>query len=155
MTNLNLLLVPTAARSAPFHTGSSDSLHASIRLSTPERSRCSGSGLVSGRAFAALKLERALPLFYKTLAALRLGTLHDAPDAENNLRAGVLWEEAVQRGIAMHEFRPCLVCRAKFFGQSTAARCALSTASRARVMPPNIRSPGWTTKVSFLKNFAR
>lgn len=54
----------------------------------------------------ALKLESAIPFLYKTLAALRLGTLHDKPDQENNWRARTLWEEALRRGIAMREFRP-------------------------------------------------
>ncbi len=54
----------------------------------------------------ALKLESAIPLIYKTLATLQLGTLHDTPDQENNWRARVLWDEAERRGITMHEFRP-------------------------------------------------
>src|ERR1700691_5200952 len=50
-----------------------------------------------------LKLERLLPYFYHAAAAVRLGTLYDAPDEKNNWRARVIWEEAQRRGIAMHE----------------------------------------------------
>jgi D-alanine-D-alanine ligase-like ATP-grasp enzyme len=65
----------------------------------------------------ALKAERALPLLYRTLAALRIGVILDAADGENNWRARVLWEEAARRGIAMHEFRPFGLAREIFWAE--------------------------------------
>jgi len=64
-----------------------------------------------------LKLERLLPYLYQAFAAIRLGTLHDAPDEKNNWRARVIWEEAQRRGIAMHEFRPFGLPREIFWAE--------------------------------------
>ncbi|MDE2212952.1 MAG: hypothetical protein KGJ34_00215 [Patescibacteria group bacterium] len=52
-----------------------------------------------------LHAEWLLPLIYRGIARLGLGTLLDAPDEKTLLLDRVLWEEAKERGIEMQEFR--------------------------------------------------
>ena len=55
---------------------------------------------------APLKPGRLAPFVLRAAAVLRLGTIIDKADEQDNWRNKVLWEEAEHRGIIMKEFRP-------------------------------------------------
>jgi D-alanine-D-alanine ligase-like ATP-grasp enzyme len=64
---------------------------------------------------SSLKPGRLAKPFAHLLVALHMGTIIDAPDEKNNLRAKVIWEEATRRGIMMRELRIFGASRELFF----------------------------------------